>query len=338
MSDKRIPSEPQAPLAALEVTAEDVIQMMDRAGDDIPHQAPLISVEIPRVGLLREHVPVQIRDPFGSSSTVSLQCSLDLRCYVPADKRGIHTSRISSAVAEHSTRVFTNLQEYAQSLSETLMLLEYGGSALTSVAGVLSYVQEVKGWKPEKDKLSLEHLYYSATVEMDEHTQLHSATLGFNHITACPCVQETYRHALLAKNGDLQGAIEEVSPLLTHSQRCKTTVKVENLARAFPFREVLEVADRVVHRVKNTLPREYELDLVYRAHARPQFAEDAIRELGCETALALEGRFDGSRVAVSTQSFESIHDYDLVASLEVPIGGKIVLEESDGKRFYQYGS
>ena len=302
----------------LGASAERVISAMDEAGDDIPYQTPAIKLSLPRVGLNRQHVPVRIADPFGSGTTVQLSCDVQLRTFVPDDKRGIHTSRIGQTLTQCVQRSYSNLQEFAATLAQEIHRVEYGKLSEVQVAGVLAYTEAVPGWNSEKDKTSLEHLGMHARVLVEDKRQVEHAGITFNHITACPCVQQTYKHALQEAKGDVGAALDTVAPLLTHSQRCQTRIEIKNLEGPLPTAAILETLDQLVYRVQNTLPREYELLLVYRAHQAPQFIEDAVRQILGGLYRLLGASMPASAVQLHSVSMESIHDYDIVAEIELP--------------------
>jgi GTP cyclohydrolase FolE2 len=78
---------------------------------------------------------------------------------------------------------------------------------------------------------------------------------------------------------------------------------------------VLAALDTVLVRTCNTLPRDLELACVFRAHQRPQFIEDAVRAAAVAVAGALMPGVRFRRLAVRSRSLESIHEFDLDASL-----------------------
>jgi GTP cyclohydrolase FolE2 len=100
-------------------------------------------------------------------------------------------------------------------------------------------------------------------------------------------------------------------PLLTHSQRCRSEVWVHGISGALSYGRLLNAFDRVVFRTQNTLPREQELALVYRAHRCPQFAEDAVRDLLRATYSVVCKDTGFNRIEVHSRSIESIHNHDI---------------------------
>lgn len=301
------------------VPAEAVIHAMDAAGDDVPYQKPEVPLALSGVGMVREHVPLRIRDPFGSSSPVTVHATLQLLTEVPEDKRGIHTSRIGSLLADSLGEVHGSAQEYVRTLAGLLNETGYGRSSRVSMRGTLSYLEEVQGWRDEKDKTSLEHLELSATAAIRDGQWSESVGFAVNHITACPCVQQTYKHALRQSKGDSSSALDSLGPLLTHSQRCFSRLEVRNLSEDLRILPLFEAVDAVVYRVQNTLPREYELHLVYRAHRHPQFIEDAARQMIAAVGRCLGNEHGDSHIYLNSTSIESIHDFDIVSEFEVPL-------------------
>ena len=295
----------------LGVSPDLVIRRMDEAEDDIPLQSPEVDLVIQSVGVVRENVPIALRGPFGEGRVQTLNATLSLSTEVPQDRRGIHMSRIGDLVARNVGIVFENLLEYARALAVDFGREQYGGRSEISVRAPYSFVTPVAGWVSEKDKFSLDTVRLSAGV-VDGDVQ--SATIGMaiDNMTACPCVQQTLKHALhaLGKRSD-DGAVD--TPLMTHSQRCATSVEIVDALRFPSYVDILEALDRAVVRVKNTLPRDHELALVYSAHRRPQFIEDVVRLVLLEVSKLLVGDGNDPLVKVSSVSYESIHSFDIHA-------------------------
>jgi GTP cyclohydrolase FolE2 len=130
-------------------------------------------------------------------------------------------------------------------------------------------------------------------------------------------VQETYRNSFLPDKPLPHPAGDgEHIPLLTHSQRCQTQVMISGATETPPLPELLACIDAIVVRSQNTLPRDLELLNVYRAHARAQFVEDALRDLLLGLYQVVRMRSAEGAISIKSISFESIHDFDLEAEIE----------------------
>jgi GTP cyclohydrolase FolE2 len=296
---------------------EETIAAMDRGGHDIPNQSPSTPLRLKRVGVKRHSIPVRVADPFGSGSPVVLSCSVEAFLSLAPERRGIHVSRIGDLLARLSEHVYPSLQDYAVKASALLRSGQDSDSARVAVEGVLTYLENVSG---VKKKASLEHLEIFAECDFHHGRTSVSHGVGFSHITACPCVQETYRNSFAKGQPSLlKGRSGKGMPLLTHTQRCQTRIQIANVSEPVTLSALLSCIDGVVVRSQNTLPREFELLNVYRAHARPQFLEDALRDLLVGVYRLLPKPSAEGALLIQTVSMESIHDFDMEGEIEFSV-------------------
>jgi GTP cyclohydrolase FolE2 len=307
------------PFAKLfERTHEQTIAGMDQGGADIANQAPRNPLRLKRVGVKRRAIPVLISDPFGSGKIVQLSCCIEAGVGLGAERRGIHVSRIGDLLAALSGRAFASLGQYAAQMNELLRSTQDSSFAFVSINGEFTYLENVGG---SKEKASLEHLELSAGADCENGLLSSSIGLAFQHVTACPCVQETYRHSFLPEKPIVHPAREgQQIPLLTHSQRCRTRLTISGARDTPPLAELLSCIDGILVRCQNTLPRELELSNVYRAHVRSQFIEDALRDLLVGIYRLARPRSTSGTIAIASTSMESIHDFDLKADIEFSFG------------------
>lgn len=294
---------------------EQTIEAMDRGGHDIPNQAPSTPLGLRNIGVKRSAIPVVLRNPLGGKEPVHLSCTVDARVSLAAAKRGIHVSRIGDLLARRSGEVYPSLLDYADSLNADLRAAQKSESAMVAVEGIFTYLEEISG---VKQKQSLEHLQLFAAADFDQDRSTRSCGIGFSHITACPCVQETYRNSFAGKGSERARAGKQV-PLITHTQRCQTRITITR-ADEFPgLSELLACIDPVVVRNQNTLPREFELLNVHRAHAEPQFLEDVLRDLTRAVHRLVREKAPEGKIRIQSVSLESIHDFDMEGEIEFSV-------------------
>ncbi len=286
---------------------------MDSGGHDIPRQRPKTALALRTVGVRREAIPVLIADPFGSGAPVQLSCAIEARVGLDKKRRGIHVSRIGDLLAQLSGKVFPSVKDYAAELLERLVRTQNGESGSVTVEGVLTYFERVSG---VKEKASLEHLTLHSHVSCFGGRTIASTGIGFNHITACPCVQETYRHSFSSGARSARGRKLQ---LITHTQRCRTRINLIDILRFPSLPDLLGAIDAVVVRSQNTLPREFELLNVYRSHAGPQFLEDVLRELLRAIYNVVRPLSSEGEIEISSVSMESIHDFDMHGEIAFPL-------------------
>ena len=298
-------------------TDEAVIAEMDREGDDIPNQSPAVPVLLQRIGVTREAIPVTIVDPFDPSGRAQIACTVEAHAELDPGRRGIHISRVGDALARLSGDVFPSLQHYALALAAEIRTVQEADVAEVRVSGVLSYVEDFAG---VKRKQSIEHLKLGAFARRSGAETSCSTSLGFNHITACPCVQKTFQHALAEEHRALLEEIaESEAPLLTHSQRCSTVVTIAGDEKSVAITELLAAIDEVAVRSQNTMPRELELLNVHRAHAEPRFLEDALRDMLRSVYRAIRDEHPATTITIDATSMESIHDFDISGSIRYAV-------------------
>ena len=103
--------------------------------------------------------------------------------------------------------------------------------------------------------------------------------LAVRHMTACPCTQ--------VYNRSMARTPEASFPHITHSQRSKTRLCLEDPESAVSYEDLLECLESTLHVTQDLLKRPDEAEIVLRAHRRPQFAEDVVRSVAQEIGRCL---------------------------------------------------
>jgi GTP cyclohydrolase FolE2 len=300
-------------------SADATIAAMDRAGDDVPDRIPAVRIGLQRIGVERQAVPVSIVDPFDRTRQAQLACSLGIHASLGPTRRGIHTSRLGDLVARVSEQVFDSLQHCAAEVCERTLQEQQCDDAEVRIGGVIAYREDVRG---AAGKTSLEHLELAAQVRSSQGTVSGSTSVGFSLLTACPCVQQTFKHARHERDGAALGQmLEHGLPFMTHSQRCRceVTLSSEGMPAPPPLPDLLDAIDRTVVRCQNTLPRDLELLMVHRAHAEPQFVEDVLRGLLRAIHERVRTSHAGSTITIRAASMESIHDFDISGAISYTV-------------------
>jgi GTP cyclohydrolase-4 len=172
-------------------------------------------------------------------------------------------------------------------------------------------------------------------VQTQEIYTLHGRAVAFEHgnrrtvgvsatgMTACPCAQE-----LVAARARERLAGEEFSPeqidlilesvpVATHNQRGLATLHIgctEECVAEIDATNLLEIAEASMSsEIYELMKRSDEVAVVEKAHRRPRFVEDCVREM----IAGVVGRFselDGaSFVSARQENLETIHQHNVVA-------------------------
>jgi GTP cyclohydrolase I/GTP cyclohydrolase-4 len=142
-------------------------------------------------------------------------------------------------------------------------------------------------------------------------------------MTACPCAQQLVAGAArerLAADGFTDDEVDRILehvPVATHNQRGLGTLHVgvpEGGAYELEARDLVEIVERSMSsEVYELMKRSDERAVVEKAHRRPRFVEDCVREM----IGGVVGRYpdlpDGAFVSARQENLETIHQHDVVA-------------------------
>ncbi len=275
------------------------------SGDDVPEQRP--SVEIPL-----DHVGIGGTFAWIDTGKGPRPYEVEVGVALPADKRGIHMSRIREVISRLADTRFRDVAEYAEEAALQVAQVQASRTATVSVKGrePVETVGEVSGIRG----IEAREIGASATVSSGRARRF--LWMKADHITACPCTQEYSR--LLVDTETASSSRAHVMP--THSQRSTTSLKVEDAVRQVGFADLAACLAEALHLTNDLLKRPDEAELVYRAHLHPQFAEDVVREVAAAVLRRLGDRLPGTAsVEVESVSLESIHSHNVICRLSSTI-------------------
>ena len=293
---------------------DSVIDSMNKNNDDIPNQIPIHKIEIQEAGVVRENIPLRVIDPLFGKKTLCLISKLDIKTRISGQRRGLHMSRIGDIIATTSQENFECIEDFIRKVAMGVCESQESVDVKIKLTAPLPFYEDVD-YNKKGTKKSLESINLIYEVTLKNGVSIFESGFEFNNITACPCVQQTFKHTLL-ESGLEKMEIESLQPLLTHSQRCKTKILIKNYLGPLDVLEILKTADKSSVRVQNTLPRVQELHMVYRAHKNPQFMEDVVRNIASNIYSRFRKKYPKAFITVETDSAESIHDFNIQAKIE----------------------
>jgi GTP cyclohydrolase-4 len=166
-------------------------------------------------------------------------------------------------------------------------------------------------------------------------------------MTACPCAQELVMDRARERL-DLEGFSEDeiarvfdAVPVATHNQRGIGTLYVgcpEACAEPIEAKALLEIVESAMSsEIYELMKRPDELEVVEKAHQRPRFVEDCVREM-VRMAVDRFGHFgDEAFVLARQENLETIHKHNVVAERHGLIG-ELFLEIQSGENLPHHTS
>jgi GTP cyclohydrolase IV len=290
---------------------------LEVAADDVQSRAPRVAIGLSRVGVTGVEKVVRIRDELFFAR---LDCFIDLG----HEQKGAHMSRFDEVINEAIGEVVLSESPFraetlAQHIAELVRARQRASRAEVRIAA--RYPEH----KPAP----------SSGVQTQEIYTLHGRAVAFEQgtrrmvgvsatgMTACPCAQELVAgraRERLAEDGFSPQQVDRVLervPVATHNQRGIATLHigcVEDCLAEIDAATLLQIAEASMSsEIYELMKRSDEVEVVEKAHRRPRFVEDCVREMIAhviETFPALDPR---SFVSAHQENLETIHQHNVVA-------------------------
>jgi GTP cyclohydrolase-4 len=287
------------------------------AAEDVQARMPSVPVGLSRVGVTGVEKVVRIHDELFFAR---LSCFVDLS----REQKGAHMSRFEEVINEAIGEV---------------VLAEAPFRAETLARHIAELVRERQG--AHRAEVSIEARYPEhkpapvSGIPTQEIYTLHGRAVAFAHgtrcvvgvsatgMTACPCAQELVAgraRGRLADDGFSAEQIERILrnvPVATHNQRGLGTLQIgctEDCVTEIDATALLEIVEgSMSSEIYELMKRADEVEVVEKAHARPRFVEDCVREM-IAGVVAHYPELDGaSFVAARQENLETIHQHNVVA-------------------------
>jgi len=288
---------------------------------DVQAQQPTLHVSLSRVGVTGVEKVVRIQQN-GSEELYSarLDCFVDLG---PRQK-GAHMSRFEEVVNEAIGEVILGEAGFkAEILAEHIaQLVRERQDALRAEVTIEARYPEHK--PAPVSGINTQEIYtlFGTAVASEKGTRK-LVGVAAQGMTACPCAQQLVQGASrrrLEDDGFTDDEIERIFdhvPVATHNQRGLGTLHV-GCPEAWP--EVIDAAvllriveDSMSSEIYELMKRSDEAAVVEKAHRRPRFVEDCVREMIGGVIAAFPNLAESGFVSARQENLESIHQHNVVA-------------------------
>jgi GTP cyclohydrolase IV len=288
---------------------------------DVQNQVPTLHVSLSRVGVT--NVEKVIRISAGGSASVF---SAKLDCFVDLGPRqkGAHMSRFEEVVNDAIGEVIlTETAFRAETLAEHIAekVRDRQGARRAEVRIEARYPEHKSAPVSGIDTQEIYTLHGVAVASGAGTRRLIGVTA--QGMTACPCaqtlVQAASRERLIA-DGFSDDEIERIFaavPVATHNQRGLGTLHVgcpESCNTDIDAQRLLAVVENAMSsEIYELMKRSDEGAVVEKAHRRPRFVEDCVREMIRGVIDAFPELADDAFVSARQENLETIHQHNVVA-------------------------
>lgn len=291
---------------------------------DVQNQRPTLHVSLSRVGVTGVEKIIRINrgpgDGPGEFFSANLECFVDLG----PQQKGAHMSRFEEVVNEAIGEVVLGEAAFgAESLAERIAVVvrERQGAQRAEVTVQARYPEHKPA--PVSGILTQEiYTLYGSAVATEQGTR-RMVGVAAAGMTACPCAQELVAatsRVRLAEQGFGEDEIERILqavPVATHNQRGLGTLHIgvpEGVELNVEAGTLLAIVEESMSsEIYELMKRTDEGAVVEKAHRRPRFVEDCVREAIKGVVETFGGLPDDTFVSARQENLETIHQHNVVA-------------------------
>ncbi len=286
--------------------------------EDVQARTPTIGVGLSRVGVTGVEKVVRIRDELFFAR---LECFVDLS----GAQKGAHMSRFEEVVNEAIGEVVLTESPFraetlARDIAELVRVRQ--GAARAEVTIAARYPEH----KPAPvSGVATQEIYtlHGRAVALAGGTR-HLVGVSATGMTACPCAQELIAARARGRLADEEGfSAEQIErilaqvPVATHNQRGLGTLYIgcrENCEAEIDAKTLLGIVESSMSsEIYELMKRSDEVEVVEKAHRRPRFVEDCVREMLAGVVRAFPQLDGASFVSARQENLETIHQHNVLA-------------------------
>ena len=294
--------------------------LVPASGDDVQARRPSAHLSLSRVGVTGVEKVIRIESDEGAQLFYArVDCFVDLN---PRQK-GAHMSRFEETVNEAIDEVVLGESLRAETLAAHIAerIRDRQAALRAEVTLTARYPEHKRAPASGTRTQEIWTLFGSAVA--GEHGTRRLVGVQAQGMTACPCAQELLQNRArerLAEDGFTDDEIERVFdavPVATHNQRGLGTLWIgfpEGSDAEIDARELLAIVEQSMSsEIYELMKRPDEAEVVEKAHRRPRFVEDCVREMVRMAVERFEGLGDDAFVMSRQENLETIHQHSVVA-------------------------
>ena len=287
---------------------------------DVQAQLPALRVSLSRVGVTEVEKIVRFRQGDAEQLfSARLECFIDLG----RDQKGAHMSRFEEVVNEVIGEVVLGEATFkAEALAQRIaeLVRERQGAARAEVTVTARYPEHKPA--PVSGIITQEiYTLYGSAIASAAGTR-RMVGVAAQGMTACPCAQQLVTgnsRERLADDGFSDDEIARIFdhvPVATHNQRGLGTLRIgfpEGEPATIEARTLLDIVEgSMSSEIYELMKRSDEAAVVEKAHRRPRFVEDCVREMVGAVVAQLGGLSDEHFVSARQENLETIHQHNVV--------------------------
>ena len=316
-----------------------MVERSSLLGSDVQSRRPSTHLSLSRVGVTGVEKVIR-----GRSNDAERLFYAELECFVDLgpQQKGAHMSRFEEVVNEAIDEVILGeaafkAETVASHIAERVRDRQDGRRAEVTIAA--RYPEHKRTPASGLPTQEIYTLFGSAVASARGTRRL--VGVEAQGMTACPCAQELVMdrsQERLRDDGftdDEIARVFEAVPVATHNQRGIGTLHIgcpESCGEPLDAETLLEIVEAAMSsEIYELMKRPDEVEVVEKAHVRPRFVEDCVREM-VRMAIERFGHLDENVfVSARQENLEAIHKHNVVAERHGLLG-ELRREVNSGER------
>lgn len=301
---------------------------------DLQATSPVTRISLTRAGITRSAKAIRLRRGGREQLFQAVvQCSVDLDPH----QKGVHMSRFEEDVNEAIDEVVIGEALLIEELAErvALRVVEHQRAIRSEVVIEASYPVERR--TPVTDIATQEMYGLVGVAAANGGAARRMVGVSAQGMNACPCAQGLIRDraiTTLRADGFDEDQIARIVadvPIATHNQRARGTLMVGTSdGRIIPADVLIAIVeDGMSSEIYELMKRPDEEWVVAKAHSRPRFVEDSVREMVRGVLERFPDLPDDTFIHAHQANFETIHTHDVEAERSGVLGE--IRAELDGR-------
>ena len=289
---------------------------------DVQASAPTVHVSLSRVGItgVEKVIRIAAGDGHPQLFSANLECFVDLG----PKQKGAHMSRFEEVVNDVIGEVILGETGFkAEQLAEHIAVrVRERQDALRAEVTIAARYPEYKPAPVSGIRTQEIYTLYGSAVASERGTR-RLVGVAAQGMTACPCAQQIvagHARERLSADGFSDGEIARILdavPVATHNQRGLGTLHIgcpEDCAIEIEAATLLDIVENSMSsEIYELMKRSDEGAVVEKAHRRPRFVEDCVREMIAGVVAQFGELKDGTFVSARQENLETIHQHNVVA-------------------------
>ncbi len=301
---------------------------------DLQATPPVTRISLTRAGITRSAKAIRLRRGEREQLFQAVvQCSVDL----DPNQKGVHMSRFEEDVNEAIDEVVIGEALLIEELAErvALRVVDHQRAVRSEVVIEASYPVERR--TPVTDIATQETYGLVGVAAAHRGSARRMVGVSAQGMNACPCAQGLIRDRAIATlradgfdDEQIARIVADV-PIATHNQRARGTLMVGTTdARIIPADVLIAIVeDGMSSEIYELMKRPDEEWVVAKAHSRPRFVEDSVREMVRGVLEHFPELPDDTFIHAHQANFETIHTHDVEAERSGVLGE--IRAELDGR-------